>query len=174
MGDKMPYENEDKYLHFTIMHEVSSDVATKDYGFIARTTPGQIASATKWNVTRNSFDWSITRPEKGKETFSRKCPYCEQNLEIEVRSLEWIFSRYKRNRRIGPFILLFSVVFIVVVIVFSMNFAFFFIPAIGLIIGLYLTFWIVPGYKTMGYLIDEKPKEGPYTGHYVKILESNN
>ena len=55
-----------RYLLFTLVHE-------------------QIAYRTKGNpAVRRSFSWSLTRPGSGKQTFTRKCEYCDQLLSIDV------------------------------------------------------------------------------------------
>jgi hypothetical protein len=171
-----PDHNSHKYLHFTIMHKVSSNVRVREAGFVDEffARPGEPIKTTTWNYSQNSFPWNITRPETDKETFSKRCPYCGENLEIEVQSFELMSSRHKRNRKIGIALIPLWLAFIPIGFIFTSIFFLIPIGMIGLLVsGAYIS-EVGNGFSPLGHLGHSEPPKGPFTGHYIQTVESTN
>jgi hypothetical protein len=114
--------------------------------------------------------------EHGKETFSNRCPYCGENLEIAVQSFELMSSKNKRNQKIGIALIPLWLAFIPIGFIFT---SIFFLIPIGLI-GLFVSWaYISPevvgdGFSPLGPLGNSEPGNSPFTGHYIQTVESKN
>jgi hypothetical protein len=134
-----------------------------------------------WDERRNSFSWGINRPETGEQKFQRKCPYCEEELAIEVESLSKLSSRANRNRKGGIVITILIPVFL-----FALIGSFFLNNDLsaGLLIsgacGLFfclsfeiLAFMPRKGYAVKGELLDAGANTlGWYSMQYIEKVES--
>jgi len=171
-----PRHHEHETLRFTIIHDETSNIVSG----MDRTT---------WMSQKQRFLWEIVRPRNGTKLFSRTCPHCSKELDIQVESIEVIREYRAIARRLGPICAVLSPVVLSLIVGMmylpdswqhnswlSGAFVLCIFCFIGSLAG--LCSWLMPpgpGYRQASLLSELQlaPRRSPYGGHYIESAQSH-
>jgi hypothetical protein len=176
------YMNE--HLQIEIVHQGVENVTYESPIFDTRTY-------TKWDRTRQSFTWEITRPTKtDKERLSTQCPYCNEKLEADIYSTDFLArsrdsysERDSRQRKKGAIVFLtILAVAISLIALFILDpiprgwmvfvSIFLFIAAVICLLSILSGPGPAAGPLGGSVYVEKSPIEGPRDGHYMVATES--